>query len=116
MNVSELLKKIRLHRHVGPAIIDALHQVLSDLGVEVFKWNEFGGALNVRLMKGGTLLSTHSWGIAIDLNPTRACWQCPTGEQHPAITAAFKDRGFTWGGDWPVSHADKMHFDACGAR
>jgi len=33
--------------------------------------HRFGGCLNVRKMRGGTLLSTHSWGSAIDFDPAR---------------------------------------------
>ncbi len=31
----------------------------------------FGGSHNFRLMRGGSSLSTHSWGIAIDFDPAR---------------------------------------------
>jgi len=31
----------------------------------------FGGCLNVRRMRGGSAWSMHSWGIAIDFDPTR---------------------------------------------
>jgi hypothetical protein len=31
----------------------------------------FGGSINVRLMRGGTSYSMHSWGIAIDFDPER---------------------------------------------
>lgn len=37
-----------------------------DLGLDLF-----GGSLNVRLMRGGTSYSMHSWGIAIDFDPER---------------------------------------------
>ena len=36
------------------------------LGIDLF-----GGCFNYRKMRGGTSWSTHSWGIAIDLDPAR---------------------------------------------
>lgn len=36
------------------------------LGIDLF-----GGCLNVRRMRGGSALSMHSWGIAIDFDPAR---------------------------------------------
>jgi len=33
--------------------------------------HKFGGCLNVRKMRGGTQMSTHSWGSAIDFDPAR---------------------------------------------
>lgn len=40
--------------------------VIQKLGIDLF-----GGIFNYRPMRGGTSLSRHSWGIAIDLDPSR---------------------------------------------
>ena len=80
-----------------------------DIGLE----NEietFGGCYNVRYMRGGKKLSTHSWGIAIDLNPNTN--QMGTkGDMHPRIVEVFEDLDFIWGGRWKRS--DPMHFQFC---
>lgn len=55
-------------------------------------------------------LSTHSWGIAVDINyatnpiGTR-------GDLDVGIVESFEKYGFTWGGRW--SFKDPMHFNYC---
>lgn len=39
---------------------------IKELGIDLF-----GGCFNYRKMRGGNSWSTHSWGIAIDLDPAR---------------------------------------------
>jgi hypothetical protein len=39
---------------------------IKELGIDLY-----GGCFNYRKMRGGTSLSLHSWGIAIDLDPAR---------------------------------------------
>lgn len=39
---------------------------IKELGIDLF-----GGCFNYRKMRGGSAWSTHSWGIAIDLDPAR---------------------------------------------
>uniref|UniRef100_A0A6M3IHG7 Putative peptidase n=1 Tax=viral metagenome TaxID=1070528 RepID=A0A6M3IHG7_9ZZZZ len=61
----------------------------------------FGGCYNYRTKRGNAgELSTHSWGIAIDLNV-----HLPMPDE---VVNAFKSEGFEWGGDW--SKPDSMHF------
>jgi hypothetical protein len=71
----------------------------------------YGGTYNFRTKrKNGTELSTHSWGIAIDLNPGTN--QAGTeGDMHPGIVQAFEACGFQWGGRWRTR--DDMHFQLC---
>jgi hypothetical protein len=53
-------------------------------------------------------LSRHSWGIAVDVNPTENPYGSD-GNQHPAVIEAFEKYGFIWGGRW--NFKDPMHFE-----
>lgn len=53
-------------------------------------------------------LSRHSWGIAIDINPS-ANQTGTSGNVNPAIVEIFEKNGFAWGGRWLVP--DPMHFE-----
>lgn len=70
---------------------------------------DFGGCYNWRTARGLTKLSTHAWGIAIDV----AVGRNPLGARPTLdgrIVAIFEDHGFQWGGRW--SRPDGMHFQA----
>jgi hypothetical protein len=55
-------------------------------------------------------LSTHSFGITMDINPdTNPYTTANTHDIPPAVADAFKRNGFGWGGDWQPRH-DWMHF------
>lgn len=52
----------------------ALDGVLKHYGIDKIRelgLDRFGGCLNVRKKRGGSTWSTHAWGIAIDLYPSR---------------------------------------------
>lgn len=60
-------------------------------------------------------LSLHSWGIAVDFDPSKNTVGGTDGNggpslmrQHPAFVKVFTDAGWTWGGDWKMK--DDMHF------
>uniref|UniRef100_A0A6J7PSL6 Unannotated protein n=1 Tax=freshwater metagenome TaxID=449393 RepID=A0A6J7PSL6_9ZZZZ len=62
--------------------------------------------------KGGTV-SRHTWGAAIDLNPTTNCVGC--APRLPcAVVQIFRSHGFAWGGNFLVP--DGMHFEWVGER
>lgn len=70
---------------------------------------------NIRSKRGGGGKSLHSWGIALDINPSRN----PQGEPSdlPAeVIDIFKKYGFFWGGDWGGKDNDPMHFEWYGAE
>jgi LysM repeat protein len=98
------------------------HKELKDIFPEVFvqieraglrdKIKTFGGCFNYRTKRNGSKISTHSWAIAIDLNPTSNLMGT-AGDMDEGIVEIFREHGFTWGGDWPGRSKDPMHFQFC---
>jgi hypothetical protein len=74
----------------------------------------YSGIFNARAIRGQTAHpSTHSWGIAIDLEAEKY----PLGSTRrfpPEIVKIFQDAGFFYGGDFK-SRKDPMHFQFCKA-
>lgn len=75
----------------------------------------FSGAWNIRNMRGGASLSTHAYGLAIDIAaPYNALGKKPGynkfsfTEAHPLVKA-FEAEGAVWGGRWE-RRPDPMHF------
>lgn len=59
-------------------------------------------------VQAGTTLSSHAWGIAIDLNVQGNHYGAePT--MPPEVIETFTRHGFVWGGDWLTP--DGMHFE-----
>jgi len=59
-------------------------------------------------VRGGSHPSTHSWGIAIDLEPDRYPLGCK--ERFPEeVVKVFRNHGFFYGGDFK-DRKDPMHF------
>jgi hypothetical protein len=109
------VQKAMLHNKVGLAVVDGLeemgHYISGDPAyLDRNELNLWWGAFNFRLKRGYNSLSTHSWGIAFDINkhlgelgepPSMPEW----------IVDIFEKRGFVWGGRW--DRPDGMHFQAC---
>ena len=74
----------------------------------------FDGCYQARNKRGGDSWSTHSWGIAIDLNATWNAFGHKNFKMTKEFAQCFKDVGFVWGGDW--SYPDAMHFQYCTVR
>lgn len=111
------VSSVRVHRLCAESLSRVFAAIWEASGrsqaqIEAWGCHLFGGAYNFRLMRGGTRLSMHSYGCAIDLDPERNAM----GNRNPnfgsirVVRQAFDDEGWEWGGDW--SSPDGMHWQA----
>jgi hypothetical protein len=100
----------RCHRLVAP-LLEAVFADVVAQGLQKAV-RTYGGCYNWRMKRGAAKPSTHSWGIAIDLN---ARWNAmgTAGDMDPRLVALFESYGFAWGGRWSGANKDPMHFQYC---
>lgn len=68
------INRFSIHEKVHDSALRVFTAVLAHYGhngIEALGLDLWGGCLNVRTMRGGSSLSMHSWGIAIDIDPER---------------------------------------------
>jgi hypothetical protein len=78
--------------------------------LQVLGLDLYGGCFNFRLKRGGSSLSTHSWGIAIDIDPAHNGLGNSKYTIPSWVVKIFEKRGFFWGGRWSGRNVDAMHF------
>lgn len=67
-----VIHKISCHAKIAKSLQYIFEQTLEHYGLEKIRelgLDLFGGCLSVRLIRGGNKYSTHSWGIAFDIDP-----------------------------------------------
>lgn len=112
------VKRLRCHKLILPALKAVLDEILAFYGLDEIKRlriDRFGGVFSYRMMRGANRRSRHSWGVAIDLDPTRNTLKMDSKKASfarpvyaPMITIfekhGFISKGKTDGFDW-------MHFE-----
>ena len=66
--------KVRCHKLIAPNLKAVFTDLLAHYGYDKIKElgiDLYGGCFNYRKMRGGSALSKHAFGIAIDLDPAR---------------------------------------------
>jgi hypothetical protein len=110
-----LLKNLRIHQKCLSAFDEAFKAVLDHFGegaIKTKRLNISGGTYCYRLQRGGSRLSVHSWGCAIDIdpahNPFPSPWKPYRGMIDPDFAEILQAHGFTWRGS--QNDIDPMHF------
>lgn len=111
------ITRLTVHKHCADSLTRALNKIWERAGkkqkqIEEWHMDSYGGGFNYRLMRGGSLLSMHSYGCALDFDPANN----GLGDNTPFFTSShpyveeFEREGWTWGGRWKRN--DAMHTQA----
>jgi hypothetical protein len=101
------VSRVRVHYKICGSLSRVFHTIK-----QIGYWpalESFDGTYVWRPKRTGEKLSTHSWGIAIDLNAASNRLGS-SGDMPKDVVKAFRDEGWEWGGDW--AFPDPMHFQA----
>ena len=103
-SLTQILNAIWNHPSIGQ----------SQAKIHEFGYDIFDGSFNDRPIAGTTTESQHGYGGALDfnaaLNPQHAPLSKTKFQENSLIVVAFKQAGWTWGGDWSPTYIDAMHF------
>lgn len=72
-DTNSIIRRFRCHSKVEKSFETIFQQTLAHYGeakIKALGLDLFGGCYNLRQMRGGKAWSMHSWGIAIDLDPS----------------------------------------------
>jgi hypothetical protein len=112
---------LRVHKRALATFNAAFADVLAQLDhdyIAAHRLNVTGGTYCYRLERGGSRLSVHSWGAAIDMdpghNPFPAAWSGAKGMIDAKFAAILQAHGFCWRG--APGDNDPMHFQTARHR
>lgn len=108
---------ILFHKRCADSLKRVLDNIWDAVGHDVEKikqlrYDQFSGSYNLRLMRGGTAMSMHSFAVALDVDADENVFH---SEKHlftddSLIVVKFKEEGAIWGGDWSPGSIDAQHF------
>lgn len=102
-----LLGEVECHAAVIDPLTAAMTELIERGMAGLVDGEDFGGCWAPRTAGSGAL-SSHAWGIAVDLNVQGNHYGAdPTIA--PEVVEVMARHGFAWGGHWPVP--DGMHFE-----
>lgn len=120
------LSRIAIHKECAESLLaalDAVGRAIPQKDREHFHLNRYGGGYMFRPIRGGSRLSIHSWGAAIDLAPELNGLGVPYKPPAPGsnsrmmprtVIEIFARHGWRSGAGW--SRPDAMHFQAARTR
>jgi hypothetical protein len=113
------VKGLRVHKNVADSLRRVLAAIWERVGqsqeeIDAIGMSTYGGGYNFRVMRGGSKLSMHSWGCALDFDPERNGLGDKTPAMDHRVVEEFEREGWEWGGHW--SRPDGMHFQAAWSR
>lgn len=109
LNSEQIVKVIAANVDMHEPLLAAL-RALKDKGFgSVLK--TYDGCFNIRAVRGSSLVSTHAYGLGIDINASLNPLGGSHGDfsKHLDAVKCFTDQGFDWGGGFH-SRKDQMHF------
>jgi hypothetical protein len=106
-NTRVQISRITCHK----LMVEKFEQIFQEIFLQGLsaKITSYGGCFNFRQQRTGPQLSTHAWGIAVDLD-VATNEQGTTGDIDQRVVGIFRGAGFEWGGDWFGKVKDPMHF------
>jgi D-alanyl-D-alanine carboxypeptidase len=103
-----LLGTVRCNRNLMAPFRRAVRALRRSGLRSLVRRSDYGGCFVPRVVRGGSGLSHHTWGSAIDLNVSTNRLGAPP-HQDPRLVRAFARAGFVWGGRF--LRPDGMHFE-----
>jgi len=105
--ISAFPKKVYCNKHIVAPLEKALRNLIAvGLASELKTWD---GVYHIRPQRGATVQSTHSWGLAVDVNAAENALGA-TPKLSKEFVKCFIDAGFLWGGNFK-NRKDGMHFE-----
>lgn len=111
VSIPFLGKSVSLHRALAPILQKAEADIKADPEASKYVVRDLGG-FNWRTKRGGSSLSNHALGIAMDVNADQNMGSFWDGGRNipDSFVNIMKKNGFVWGWNWKSPY-DPMHFE-----